>query len=265
MKTKAGTEAVLSPDEVHRILEVCSPEGTLVGGQALGFWADHFDVPRPPDLIAAVSADVDFIGGSALAERLAKVLGWTPWIPSLDDATSQSGKVTFTLRDGSIKQVDFLYSVVGLATTDVIRRAIEMRVPEIGRVRVMHPVDVLDSRIQNILLLAEKRTPAGIAQAHLATSVVHAFIRQEIQSGGERAGLNLLERIARIAEGACAIRIFCMYGVDPLAAVPIEDFRTTTALHTKRWPQILAQVTNAREKEQARLARAKKPTARKKR
>src|SRR5690242_13691023 len=108
MKTETETEAVLSPSEVRRILGVCSPEGVLVGGQALAFWADHYDVPRPETLKAAVSADVDFIAGSALARKLADVLGWKSWIPTLDDATEQSGKVTHRMPDRSVKQVDFL-------------------------------------------------------------------------------------------------------------------------------------------------------------
>jgi hypothetical protein len=40
--------------------------------------------------------------------------------------------------------------------------------------------------------------------------------------------------------------------------VPLEDFRTTTALHTQRWPQIVANVAKKRERyrrQQPRLAR----------
>jgi hypothetical protein len=38
--------------------------------------------------------------------------------------------------------------------------------------RVIHPLDVLDSRIQNLHLLLEKRNDAGIAQAQLAVQSV---------------------------------------------------------------------------------------------
>jgi len=248
MKTETETEAVLSPSEVRRILGVCSPEGVLVGGQALAFWADHYDVPRPETLKAAVSADVDFIAGSALARKLADVLGWKSWIPTLDDATEQSGKVTHRMPDRSVKQVDFLFAVAGLTTTDVVHRAIDMKVPDVGALRVMHPIDVLDSRIQNLLLIPQKRTPAGIAQAQLAVAVVEAFIRAEIHARGEKHALKLLERVAAIASTPGAIRIFLTYGIDPLLAVPVDDFRTTAALHAKRWPQILEHVSVLREK-----------------
>ena len=249
MKTKAerATEAPLSPEDVRKILSICSPSGLLVGGQALAFWADHFQVKRPADLVSGVTADADFIGDSALARILGKRLGWDTWIPDLDDSTPQTGKVTHRLKDGTVKQVDFLSGVVGLTTKDIARRAIEMQVPGIGRLRLMHPIDVLDSRIQNLHLLPEKRTAAGIAQARLAVGVARAFIRAEITGRGERAGLKLLERIAEIASDIAAVRVFLLYSIDPLEAVPLEEFRTTPALHKGRWPQIVADAGDKRE------------------
>jgi hypothetical protein len=231
---------------VQKILSICSPRGLLVGGQALAFWADHLQVERPANLVSGVTADAAFIGDSVLAKDLGKRLGWQVWIPTLDDATPQTGKVTHRTKTG-VKQVDFLSGVVGLTTKDLARRAIEMEVPEIGHLRVIHPIDVLDSRIQNLHLLPGKRTAAGIAQARLAVDVARAFIRQEVVTRGERAGLKLLERLADIAGDIAAVRVFLLYAIDPLAAAPLEDFRTTSALHKRRWPQIVASVTGKRE------------------
>jgi hypothetical protein len=44
-----------------------------------------------------------------------------------------------------------------------------------------------------------------------------------------------------------AVRVFLLFGIDPLQAVPLEDFRTTSALHKVRWPQIAAEVGVKRE------------------
>jgi len=247
MKSERETEAPLTPEDVRRILSICSPRGLLVGGQALAFWADHLQVERPATLASGVTADADFIGDSALAKDLAKHLGWRVWIPALDDATPQTGKVTQRTKSGATKQVDFLSGVAGLTTKDLARRAVEMEVPDIGLLRVLHPIDVLDSRIQNLHLLPEKRTDAGIAQARLAVGVARAFIRQEVGTQGERVGLKLLERVAEIAGDIAAIRVFVLYGIDPLGAVPLEDFRTTSALHKVRWPQIVAEIAEKRE------------------
>src|ERR1700730_7617861 len=247
MKSERQTEAPLTPEDVRKILSICSPRGLLVGGQALAFWADHLQVERPANLASGVTADADFIGDSVLAKDLAKRLGWQTWIPALDDSTPQTGKVTHRTRDGGVKQVDFLSGVVGLTTKDLARRAIELEVPDIGRLRVIHPIDVLDSRIQNLHLLPEKRTAAGIAQAWLAVDVALEFIRREVAARGERVGLKLLERVADIAADMAAVRVFLLYGIGPLKAVPLEDFRTTSALHKVRWPQIVAEVGEKRE------------------
>lgn len=240
-------EAALDAEDVRKILSICSPAGLLVGGQALAFWADHLQVERPQSLISGVTADADFIGDAALATRLGKRLGWQTWIPSLDDSTPQTGKVTHRTKSGEVKQVDFLSGVVGLTTKDLARRAIEMDIPDIGRLRVIHPADVLDSRIQNLHLLPEKRNDAGIAQARLALGVVRAFIAREVATRGERVGLKLLERIAEMAIDIASVRVFLLYGIDPLESIPLEQFRTTTALHKVRWPQILSEVTRKRE------------------
>lgn len=247
MKSERATEAPLTPQDVQAILSICSPRGLLVGGQALAFWADHLQVARPEGLSSGVTADADFIGDAVLAQDLGKRLGWQTWIPALDDSTPQTGKVTQRTRSGAIKQVDFLSGVAGLNTKDLARRAIELEVPEIGRLRVIHPIDVLDSRIQNLHLLPAKRTDACKAQARLAVGVARAFIRQEIATRGERGALKLLERVAEIAGDIAAVRVFLLYGIDPLQAVPLEEFRTTSALHKVRWPQIVAEVTGKRE------------------
>jgi hypothetical protein len=247
MKNERDIEAPLSPEEVQKILSICSPRGLLVGGQALAFWADHLQVERPENLVSGVTADADFIGDSALAKELARRLGWQIWIPALDDSTPQTGKVTHRTKSGEVKQVNFLSGVVGLTSKDLARRAIELEIPEIGQLRVIHPIDVLDSRIQNLHSLPDKRNDAGIAQARLAVDVVRAFIRQEVAARDERAGLKLLERVAAIASDIAAVRVFLLFGIDPLKAVPLEDFRTTSALHKVRWPQIVAEVAEKRE------------------
>jgi len=247
MKGEPETEAPLSPQEVREILAICSPAGLLVGGQALAFWADHLQVQRPESLLSGVTADADFIGDAVLATDLGKRLGWRTWVPALDDSTPQTGKVTRRVAGGGVKQVDFLSGVAGLTTKDLARRAVELDIPDIGRLRVIHPIDVLDSRIQNLHLLPGKRTESGIAQARLAVDVARAFIAREVRERGEPVGLKLLERVAEIAADISAVRVYLLFEIDPLAAVPLPDFRTTTALHKVRWPQIVAEVTRKRD------------------
>jgi hypothetical protein len=235
--TRAEAEVPLSREEVRTILTICSAKAILVGGQALAFWADRMNVEVPNELRPTITADVDFIGDSMVAHELGRRLRWKVWLPSLDEATPQTGKVSAKVK-GGVKQVDFLSGVMGLTTKDVVRRALELDIPDLGRVRVMHPVDVLDSRIQNLHLLPAKRDAVGVAQATLSVEVARAFIRDVISRQGERAGLKLLERVVAIAEDIAGVRVFLLYAVDPLSAVPLDAFRTTPKLHKERWPRI---------------------------
>ncbi len=239
-------EAPLTRSEVVKILSICSPEALLVGGQALAFWADYLEVALPHDLESGVTADIDFIGGSNVARELGRQLGWKTWIPSLDDATPLTGKVTERSSDGGVKQVDFLSGVAGLTTKDLERRAALVEVPDVGRLRVMHPIDVLDSRIQNLELLKEKRTKMGVAQARLAIQVARSYIEQQVAQVGERAGLKLLERVAEIARETSSVRVYLRHAIDPLEAVPLDAFRTTPALQSRRWPMVLRDVQERR-------------------
>ena len=116
------------------------------------------------------------------------------------------------------------------------RRAKSLEVDGIGLVSVMHPLDVLDSRIQNLHLLPVKRTEAGFAQARLAIAMVAAFIRAEVAAQGERVALKQLERVVAIADDHAAILVFVLYGIDVLKAVPLEAFPATAELHRTRWP-----------------------------
>src|ERR1700721_4219544 len=155
MKTKRDVEAPLTPGDVQKILGICPPGGPPVGGQAVAFWADPLRVERPANLVSGVTADADFIGSSALAQDLARHLGWQIWIPALDDSTPQTGKVTHRTKSGGVKQVDFLSGVVGLTSKDLARRAIEREGPNIGTLRVINPIAILDSRTQNLTLLPQ--------------------------------------------------------------------------------------------------------------
>ena len=104
MRSERDIEAPLTPEDVQKILSICSPRGLLVGGQALAFWADHLRVERPANLVSGVTADADFIGDSRLAKDLGKRLGWQTWIPALDDSTPQTGKVTHRTKTGGVNQ-----------------------------------------------------------------------------------------------------------------------------------------------------------------
>jgi hypothetical protein len=244
-------EVALTEEEKDTILSYCGPEPLLVGGQALAFWAVWFKIESPAELGDKVTTDVDFIGSSANAGALNKQLHWTMWKPSLDDATPQTAKLSKRVDNNGIKQIDFLHSIIGLDTKEIRKRAVAIDLPPNAKISILHPVDVLTSRLKNLQLLPEKQNEIGVAQAYLAIKTTSAFLETLLAPSHHRQLLTWIEHIAEIALDKSLGNTLDRYGLDPLKSIPAERIEVPE-FNSKRWPQILEAYRSARE------ARAKK-------
>jgi hypothetical protein len=153
-----------------------------------------------------------------------------------------------------VKQVDYLSGIVGLDTERIRARAVHVTLPSGPTLQILHPLDVLESRLRNLQSLADKRTPAGIAQARLAVQVVARFIDALIDADDQRTALDAVERVVKIALDSALVAVAVDYGIDPLAAVPSSRIGSR-AFKTKRWPQVQKLVAAARSKHARRKAR----------
>lgn len=242
-------EIALTDDEIDQVLRGCQDRAVLVGGQALAFWAQHYAVTPVGVLAANVTSDVDFLGSSQVARGLARALkpqGWRFWRPTMDDATSQTAKLSKRVEGQGIKQVDFLGSVLGLETEHVKRNAVSVRLADGTHLRVLHPLDVLESRLKNIAVLPSKRDNEGIAQARLAIDITRVYLEHLARDGNTRALLNAIERIGEIALDSSLMSVFHTYNLDPLAAVPVDRV-PSKKFRERRWPQLLTLVTEKRQ------------------
>lgn len=241
-------EIALTEEEIDQILRTCNGRALLVGGQALAFWAQHYQVTPPGVLAESVTSDADFVGAATVARDIWKALqalGWKYWQPSSEDATSQTAKLSKTVEGQGIKQIDFLDAIIGLRTEGIERRAAILTLADGTRLRVLHPLDVLESRLQNLAHLAEKRTSQGIAQANLALEIVRCYLEEALRHDSPRRLLNAIERLAQTAQQSGLAAVFHDYSLDllsvvPLDRVPVEEFRT------RRWPQLKAAVDEQR-------------------
>jgi hypothetical protein len=258
--TEPLPEIALTEEEIDLILRGCSGRAVLVGGQALAFWAQHYQIKPLGVLSANVTTDVDFLGSAQVARELSQLLkpqGWRYWKPSLDDATPQTVKLSKRIAGHGIKQIDFLGSIVGLKTEGIKQRAIVLNLADGTHLRVLHPLDVLESRLKNLAQLPSKRGPQGIAQAQLAIDIVKSFLDQ-LLSENSRKLLDAIERVVRMAQEKSAEAVFDDYGLDPLTAIP-ADRVSSEEFRTRRWPQILTLVTEQRGAYTQRRKRGAKP------
>ncbi len=256
---RALQEAELTSEEIERILRVCGSRALLVGGQALATWAVHYGIQPVGELSRAVTMDADFIGTSSIAQALQRSLG-PPWKlrkATFDDAGEQVAKVYATVPEEGIKQVDFLSGIVGLDTKDVRKRASEITLADGVTVQLLHPLDVLESRLRNLDALPSKRNAIGVAQARLAVSVVRAFIGNYMDTGGDpRTVRQAVKRVEKLVLDTRLSQVALTYDIDVLAAIPVERI-AYLRFHERQWPKVLARLERKREKFVARIERRK--------
>ncbi len=239
------------PELLARILELAGTQMILVGGQALAFWAAYYSVPAPP---IAITKDVDFVGTRADVERLAYGLGGKATFRRRRDLTLLAGQIAKDLPGGDYINIDVLSRVYGnVSTENLTKRALVAESPA-GRFRVMHPLDVLQSRLENVYGLVEKQDEHGIAQLQLAIAMVQAFLRDITSQEAERqdtekrpVSLRHLRRIETLALSDAGRKVARRYHVHVADAIDPTPFLHTESFAAKKLPQLLLLMSGERK------------------
>lgn len=243
MNARELREVALTLDEITQILTVCGTKALLIGGQSLAFWALRYEVRPVGVLSESVTMDIDFVGAAQVAALLHKQLGgrWKLQAAGLDDMSGQTAKVYEQLPDNGLKQVDFLSGILGLDTEDAKRRAVDVEVDPGVWVRVLHPLDVLESRLQNLLRLPIKQNAVGVAQARLAVDVVRAFLEERLDEGEIKPVFQAIKRIKKLALKADLARTAFKFEIDVLAAVPAARI-AKQEFQERFWPDVVSRL-----------------------
>jgi hypothetical protein len=113
---------------------------------------------RVPELATArpfTSKDIDFHGTADAARVLARRIGGQVKVPKFDDATPNSGVVTFKDSRGWERLVDFLKHVGGVSDDEkLFSAAVPVPVGDNVEVRLMNPIYCLESRAFNAAVSA---------------------------------------------------------------------------------------------------------------
>jgi len=228
-------------------LERIADSVVLVGGQAVNFWAELY-APRVPAIdreAPFTSKDIDFCGDVRAVRICADRLGGTSRIATIDDHTPNTGVVTFLDDEGVKRTIDFLDSPLGLRAEEVQRLAIPAEIldasgkPSGPLFRIMHPVQVMESRVHNTMTLPGYDSPAALKQLRLAVICAREFIRDVIASDRIRVALTLNERIYTFClKDRDGRLILAKYGVDPFYAVVADDERLPAKFRETRFPQM---------------------------
>ena len=247
------TEVSVPTQLLERILELAQGEMILIGGQALAFWASYYDTPAP---LIAITKDVDFLGTRADVERLARGLTARTVFPPKAATTLLVGQVIKDLPNGTCINIDVMFRVHGDITTKAIAsRAVLTEIPS-GAFLVMHPLDVLQGRLENVYGLTSKQDEHGLAQLRVSIDVARKFVAdiasQENVGAADSprpVALRHLARIERLALSDAGRKVAKQYGIYVADAIDPESVKHVIQFMSKKLPQILRLMSAQRRAE----------------
>jgi len=235
-------EGVAPPALIKEVIASAGRGLVVIGGQALAYWILHYRVTAPAHL-PAVSRDVDLLGQGASdrasVRRLAKRFG-EAWLPGDRGLTALVGRVVVDLPDDEYTTIDIVDKVIGFPSADTVReRAVTVTLGGVD-MQVMHPLDVLRSRMVNLHKLEEKQNDLGMTQLRLAIDVGRAFLAEVAAAdtdGGRPAVLRFIKAIQAFAREGAGRSVAERFGIHVADAIDPSLIRTQE-FWREYWPAV---------------------------
>ncbi len=213
---------------IERLLQY-KHNGVIVGGYALEFYANRYGVGIDTEHPTA-TRDLDILGSSLDAQQLQELLSFTfdskILIDTNDHASPNTAVISIHL-DGEEEPliIDYLAFMEGLESKEVKARAIEFELPSSSgkgsyKIIVMHPLDVLISRVINIVRLPSKQHSRALAQVDIAIDMIRAWIRKLEAAQQEILIQETAKEIIKFAESKDGKSALADYDKDVLKAIP---------------------------------------------
>ena len=175
---KSKSEAFVPADIVNLIIQNSGTNSILVGGQALAFWAKKYEIVSQ-DEGGLLTRDVDILAPNAsdvfLMNSCARLLNGLKVYPSKHALTALIGQIVKNVSDSEYWNVDILHKLL-FATDGVRKRSVNVSgIP----CKIMHPLDVLSSRLINLHKLPDKQNASGQLQLVVAIAIARSFLKEQ--------------------------------------------------------------------------------------
>ncbi|MCR4304328.1 MAG: hypothetical protein NUV63_08935 [Gallionella sp.] len=235
-------EASFTTETLKQLLHAVSEDVVLIGGQALSFWVNYYSIDLSPHhIVGAISRDADFLGERKDVKHIADGVSGKTIYPSEHEMTAIAGQVVIRLDQNEYLNIDVIHRVVGIDANAVRKRALQAEFDGVS-FRVMHPLDVLKSRIENLATLQDKQTPEGITQANLALQVANKFITTIADNiDGQKSALKAIEAVVNIAKTSAGCKCARGFGIDFFQAIPKNAIKDEQ-FHQMRWPHLVKEL-----------------------
>lgn len=240
------TEVPISKEVVHQLLSRIPPDLILVGGQALAFWIEHYSIDATPpsgEDAAYVSRDADFLGKRGHVRILAEIIAGKTSYPPRKAMTILCGQI-FVINDAAktLMNIDVIHRIGNLDSDAVRRRAVEASVGG-NTFLVMHPLDVLVSRVENFREIKEKQNRNGLRQIALSIEVARRYVLEAVKRD-ESIAIRAIEKIAETARSAAGI-FARKHGAEIYEAIVPEIIEANIKnenFRSKRLPKLVAEI-----------------------
>lgn len=230
-------EIPFRPEDVRQLFDILQPKTVVVGGQALAFWVTAYNIPVTE---AAISMDADVLGGRDDVGIIAAGMHGLPKYQLRSAISALVGNIRVGRGNDDFISIDVVDNILGMQAEVVRKHSIAVAFGE-TTVRIMHPLDILESRAANYAGIPEKQTQEGLTQLRLAVAVAKRFF-ETVQK--EETLINAAEIIARIHKtysGKAAIRDSGIDLLLPLASLTTRSFSTSAGKNFAaiRLPQLI--------------------------
>ena len=164
--------------EVFKIRDADGKPYVLIGGQAVNYWAEHYLSADPglEKLRPFTSEDIDFKGGHADVQRIAKQLNLNPGYPPKVQMTALAGFISFQI--GDLKSViEVVRRIPGIsdATTPAIQAEWEGQT-----IRVLDPISLLACKLVLAATVSQQER-RDVAHLKILLPCVRAFLSEVLQ------------------------------------------------------------------------------------
>lgn len=173
------------PDRPQHALEkfkeilAAEEQPLVVGGQAVNLWAELYvaALPELETYAPFTSKDADIYGNRALAETLAKRMGWQFKPVSERDSMVVGFLTKHGLGSTPTLTIDVLAEVNGLNEADLSHNTvIEFQAGQ--RYRVPTPLVLLKAKLYNLISLTFQDRPQDLKQAKMLMHIVPQYLNE---------------------------------------------------------------------------------------
>ena len=164
--------------EVFKIRDADGQPYVLIGGQAVNYWGEHYLSADPglEKLRPFTSEDIDFKGGHADVQRIARQLDLTPSYPPKVQMTALAGFIPFQI--GDLKStIEVVRRIPGIsdAATPAIQAEWEGQI-----IRVLDPISLLACKLELAATVSQEKR-RDVAHLKILLPCVRAFLSELLQ------------------------------------------------------------------------------------